>query len=118
MDLTIEKYLKGKVGINIPDDALLTIFADRGLNIGDIVSGVERRTLDLATADLYMYCASTPSIKGATEDSHGGWKHKDGGWESSAFDKRYLRQMANDIYTKYGETAVVRTGSFKIIQLR
>lgn len=118
MGLTIEKYLRGKVGFDIPDNALETIFIDRGIMMGDIVGYIDRKTLDLATADLYMYCASTPSVKGSTEDSHGGWKHKEGGWESSAYDKRNLRQMANEIYSRYGEKTVAKTGTFKIIQLR
>lgn len=118
MDLTIEEYLRGKVGFEIPDNALQSIFVDRGLEKGVIVEGVDKRALELATADLYMYCASTPSVKGSTEDAHGSWRHKDGGWESSAYDKRYLRQMANDIYAKYGEITKVKSGTFKIIQLR
>lgn len=118
MDLTIENYLRGKVGFEVPDNALYSIFSDRGLNEGELVEGMDKRILDLATADLYMYCASTPSVKGSTEDAHGGWKHKDGGWESSAYDKRNLRQMANDIYAKYGENSVVKAGTFKIKQLR
>ena len=118
MDLTIEDYLRGKVGFEIPDNALHSIFVDRGLYKGDIVDGLDKRTLELATADLYMYCASTPSVKGSTEDAHGSWRHKDGGWESSAYDKRNLRQMANDIYAKYGENTKVKSGTFKIIQLR
>lgn len=118
MELAIENYLRGKVGFEIPDNALATIFADRGLYMGDIVEGIDKRTLDLATADLYMYCASTPSVKGSTEDAHGSWKHKEGGWESSAYDKRNLRQMANDIYARYGEITSAKTGTFKMIQLR
>lgn len=118
MELAIEQYLRGKVGFDIPDAALASIFADRAINQGDLVSNLDRKTLDLATADLYMYCASTPSVKGSTEDSHGGWKHKEGGWESSAYDKRNLRQMANDIYAKYGEKTDSKSGKFKIIQLR
>lgn len=118
MELGIEEYLRGKVGFDIPDNALMAIFADRGISKGDLVVGMERRTLDLATADLYMYCASTPSVKGTTEDAHGSWRHKDGGWESSAYDKRNLRQMANDIYARYGENTTTKTGTFKIIQLR
>ena len=118
MELAIENYLRGKVGFEIPDNALAAIFADRGLYMGCVVSDIEKRTLDLATADLYMYCASTPSVKGSTEDAHGSWKHKEGGWESSAYDKRNLRQMANDIYAKYGENATTKAGTFKMIQLR
>ena len=118
MELTIERYLRGKVGFEVPDNALESIFADRNILMGDVVENLDRRTLDLATADLYMYCASTPSVKGSTEDSHGGWKHKEGGWESSAYDKRNLRQMANEIYSQYGEKTVAKTGTIKFIQLR
>lgn len=118
MDLVIEDYLRGKVGFDIPDNALQSIFADRKLEKGFLVGDIDKRTLDLATADLYMYCASTPSVKGSTEDAHGSWRHKDGGWESSAYDKRNLRQMANDIYAKYGENKTTKSGTFKIIQLR
>lgn len=118
MGLTIEDYLRGKVGFDIPDNALLAIFADRGITKGQLVEELGKKTLDLATADLYMYCASTPSVKGSTEDAHGSWRHKDGGWESSAYDKRNLRQMANDIYARYGENTTTKTATFKIIQLR
>lgn len=118
MELVIEDYLRGKVGFEVPDNALNTIFADRGIYKGETVADIDKRTLDLATADLYMYCASTPSVKGSTEDAHGGWRHKDGGWESSAYDKRNLRQMANDIYAYYGEKTNSKAGTFKIIQLR
>lgn len=118
MDLTIENYLRGKVGFEIPDNALITIFADREIEPGFPAIDLDKRTLDLATADLYMYCASTPSVKGSTEDAHGSWKHKEGGWESSAYDKRNLRQMANDIYARYGENTKGKSGTIKIIQLR
>lgn len=118
MDLVIEDYLRGKVGFDIPDNALMTIMADRELEKGCYVVDIDRRTLDLATADLYMYCASTPSVKGSTEDAHGSWRHKEGGWESSAYDKRNLRQMANEIYARYGETKKAKTSTFKFIQLR
>ena len=118
MGLAIEDYLRGKVGFEIPDNALLAIFADRMMEKGQPVEDVEKRTLELATADLYMYCASTPSVKGVTEDAHGSWRHKDGGWESSAYDKRNLRRMANEIYARYGEKKTAKTSTFKIVQLR
>lgn len=112
---TIEQYLRGKVGFEIPDTAFVPIFLDRGIVSGIDASTLSKQTLDLCTADLYMYCASTPSVKGSTEDAHGGWKHKSGGWESSAYDKRNLRQMANDIYQQYGEK--IKKNSIQIIQL-
>lgn len=103
---TIEEYLRGCVGFDVSDEAIGTILEDRGIDAGAASSTLDKRTKELCRADLYMWCASTPSVKGSVEDSHGVWKHKEGGTESSAFDKRNLRQMANDIYKKYGENVV------------
>lgn len=109
LDTTIEDYLRGCVGFDVEDNAINTILIDRELLPGTDVMGLDRRTKELCKADLYMWCASTPSVKGSVEDSHGVWKHKEGGTESSAFDKRNLRQMANDIYKRYGENTIGST---------
>ena len=108
LDTTIEGYLRGCVGFDVDDSAISTILIDRGLLPGTDVTELDKRTKELCKADLYMWCASTPSVKGSIEDSHGVWKHKEGGTQSSAFDKRNLRAMANDIYKRYGENT---TGS-------
>lgn len=102
-DITIEEYLHGCVGFEITESAITTILVDRNIKPGTLVSEMEKRIRDLCRADLYMWCASTPSITGSVEDANGVWKHKEGGTQSSAYDKRNLRQMANDIYTLYGE---------------
>lgn len=116
MDLPIEQYLRGTVGFEIPDLAINTILTKRHLEAGVMVSTLTEKQIDLSTADLYMYCASTPSVKGVNIDSHGSWKHQEGGWESSAFDKRNLRKMANDLYAKWGETEI-QNSAFKIVKL-
>ena len=108
LDTTIEGYLRGCVGFAVDDNAISTNLIDRGLSPGTDVTELDKRTKELCKADLYMWCASTPSVKGSVEDSHGVWKHKEGGTQSSAFDKRNLRAMANDIYKRYGENT---TGS-------
>ena len=100
---TIEEYLRGCVGFEVTDSAISTILIDRGIARGTDVSTLEKRQKDLCRADLYMWCASTPSVTGSVEDANGVWKHKEGGTQSSAYDKRNLRQMANDIYALYGE---------------
>ena len=105
---TIEEYLRGCVGFEVADSAIATILIDR-----EIVPGTDVTTL--GRADLYMWCASTPSVTGSVEDANGVWKHKEGGTQSSAYDKRNLRQMANDIYALYGEN--VRKSSIKIVNL-
>lgn len=100
---TVEDYLRGCVGFEVSDNAITTILIDREVEPGTDVALLDKRTKDLCKADLYMWCASTPSTTGSVEDADGEWKHKEGGTQSSAYDKRNLRQMANDIYKRYGE---------------
>jgi hypothetical protein len=106
--MTVEDYLHGCVGFEVADNAIATILVDRNVEAGSFVLALDKKTKDLCKADLYMWCASTPSKTGSVEEADGYWKHKTTGSESSAFDKRNLRAMANDIYKKYGENT---TGS-------
>lgn len=110
---TIEEYLHGKVGFEVKDNAITSILIDRDVKPNTDVSTLNKRTKDLCRADLYMWCASTPSVQGSIEDADGVWKHKEGGTQSSAFDKRNLRQMANDIYKLYGEN--ISSSKVKVI---
>ena len=102
--MAVEDYLRGCVGFDVSEEAISVILIDRGVEPGSDVTLLDKRTKDLCRADLYMWCASTPSVTGSVEDADGEWKHKEGGKQSSAYDKRNLRQMANDIYKKYGES--------------
>lgn len=104
--MTVEEYLYGCVGFDVAENAIAAILVDRGVEAGSSVIALDKKTKDLCKADLYMWCASTPSIMGSVEDSNGVWKHKEGGTQSSAYDKRNLRAMANDIYKLYGERTV------------
>ena len=105
-DMTVEDYLYGCVGFDVAENAIATILVDRGVEAGSSVLALDKKTKDLCKADLYMWCASTPSKTASVEEADGYWKHKTTGAESSAFDKRNLRAMANDIYKKYGENAL------------
>ena len=107
-DMTVEEYLYGCVGFEVAESAIASILIDRGVSANSSVLELDKKTKDLCKADLYMWCASTPSKTGSVEEADGYWKHKTTGSESSAFDKRNLRAMANDIYKKYGENT---TGS-------
>ncbi len=78
-DMTIEDFLSGATAYEIADNALKRVIVKRKIAFGTMVSELTERQLDLATADIYMWCASTPSSKNDTEDSDGGWKHKEGG---------------------------------------
>lgn len=112
-DMTVEEYLYGCVGFDVAENAIATILIDRNVEAGSSILALDKKTKDLCKADLYMWCASTPSIMGSVEDSNGAWKHKEGGTQSSAYDKRNLRAMANDIYKLYGENTV--TSNMKMV---
>jgi hypothetical protein len=101
--LTIEEYLRGLVGLDVTDAALRSILAKRDIESGSEYSSLPKGLLDLCTADLYMWCANAPSIKGTIKDSDGGWSHSEGGSQVFETDKRHWRKMANDIYKRYGE---------------
>lgn len=105
-DMTVEDYLYGCVGFEVAESAIATILVDRGIESGSSILALDKKTKDLCKADLYMWCASTPSKTGSVEEADGYWKHRTTGAESSAFDKRNLRAMANDIYKKYGENTI------------
>ena len=101
-DMTIEDFLSGATAYEIADNALKRVLVKRKIAFGTMVSELTERQLDLATADIYMWCASTPSSKNDTEDS-------DGGWQTSAYDKRQLREMAKELYEKWDEEVVKGT---------
>lgn len=64
---TVEEYLRGCVGFDIEDNAIATILEDRGIAPGTPSKELTRKQKELCKADLYMWCASTPSIKGSVE---------------------------------------------------
>ena len=66
-DMTIEDFLSGATAYEIADNALKRVLVKRKIAFGTMVSELTERQLDLATADIYMWCASTPSSKNDTE---------------------------------------------------
>ena len=103
IDMPIEDYLRGVVSYQVADNALNSILFKRKIAAGEMASALTEKQLYLCTADLYLWCATTPSTQNNTEDSDGGWKHVEGGWQTSAYDKRELRAMAKELYEKWGE---------------
>lgn len=101
--LTIEQYLRGFVAMDIPNTTLVSILAKRGIEQGSDVTAVSEKDADLALADVYLYLATLPSVKNNTEDSDGGWKHTEGGYQILVADKRAYRAMARKLLTKWGE---------------
>ena len=100
---TIEDYLHGCVGISLPDEVINTILLDRGIEKGGMQKLLIKKQRDLCKADLYMWCASVPTTFGVVEDANGVWKHKEGGIQVQAPERRIWREKANAIYAEYGE---------------
>ena len=98
-DMTIEDFLSGATAYEIADNALKRVLVKRKIAFGTMVSELTERQLDLAND---------------TEDSAGGWKHKEGGWQTSAYDKRQLREMAKELYEKWDEE-VVKGSKIRIV---
>ena len=99
---TIGDYIKGKVrNISVPDDALLSVCADAGVEPETSYSDATQKQKDLALAWLYVWISGSPTQTGSTTDEDADWKHTEGGERMSAgVLKKYLA-MANDIFDKY-----------------
>lgn len=99
---TIEDYLKDLTAYDVPDGAVENALINVGVTPGSYVEDLTVKQRDLCSAWLYWYCATTPSVTSSKSDSDNGWSHVEGSTETSAYDKRLIRQMANDIFKRYG----------------
>lgn len=115
-EMSIEDYLRAAVQFDVPDNALLRILIKRGICQGDLVSCLEEKQKDLATADLYMWCAMSPSSKDYVKDTDGDWSHQEGGFSMSATDKRHLREAARLLYKKWDEESALGS-SLRLVNL-
>jgi len=123
MPKLIEDYLRDLTAFDVTDGAIENVLIDAGVPAGSEVGSLTVRQMDLCKAYTYLWCASTPSITGSVEDSDGGWSHKEGGKQSSAYDKRLMRQMGLDLLDKYGlssakSTINVVAGGIKVFPRR
>lgn len=105
MSKLIEAYLKDLTAFDITDGAIENVLIEAGVAPETKVSELTAKQKDLCKAYTYLWCASTPSVTGSVEDSDGGWRHKESGKQSSAYDKRLMRQMGLDLLKKHGISA-------------
>lgn len=102
----IEEYLKDLTAFDITDGAVENALLKAGVPAGSEVVSLTVKQRELCEAYTYLWCASTPTISGSKEDSDSGWSHREGGKQTSAYDKRLMRQMGLDILKKYGINSV------------
>lgn len=100
---TIEEYLRGLVGIDVPDSTLRSILFKRGVDEGSHAAWLGERELDLCSADIYLWCYLLPSSGRGVKDHDGDWSHEENNSTMTMADKRALRALARQLYDKWGE---------------
>lgn len=108
MALTIEQYLSGKVDYNVPSEAIAAILADNGVEEGDLLGEIPLEARELCLADLYMWVATSSSQSGTESESDGGWSRTKA--SKVVTDKAWFRQLARDIYKKWGSDKATLAG--------
>lgn len=101
--LNIEEYLRGFFAVDISAATLASVLFKRGIPSGNPMTFVSEKDAELCLADLYIFMSTAPSVKNNTEDSDGGWKHTEGGFQIAVADKRAYRALAKKLYAKWGE---------------
>jgi hypothetical protein len=116
-------FLRDLTAFDITDGAIENVLIDAGIPENATWEELTVKQKDLGKAYTYLWCASTPSITGSVEDSDSGWSHREGGKQSSAYDKRLMRQMGLDLLAKYGldaakSTIHIAAGGMKVFPRR
>lgn len=113
--VTIRDFLKNCVSMNISETYLIPISIQRAFDLNDDAAMMDVRTRELAMADVYMLAAISPSSYTGVQESDFYWSHKESSYSASSLDKKALIKLANDIYSKYGESR--RGASITLINL-
>lgn len=90
--MTNLEAIKAKVGYPLSDNAFILALENRSLVTTETYSLSNLQSLELAQADLIYTLVSSPNIS-------------EGGYSISLSDKKSLIDLANGIYTKYGQSS-------------
>lgn len=101
--VSIEDYLKGMVGFDVPASTINSIRINREITKGSDVAELSDKDKDLAYADLLMWASTNPSSYTGSKQSDGGWTQTEASKTLNASDKKSFRSMAMDIYKRYGD---------------
>lgn len=101
--VSIEDYLKGMVGFDVPTSTINSIRINREITKGSDVAELSDKDKDLAYADLLMWASTNPSSYTGSKQSDGGWTQTEASKTLNASDKKSFRSMAMDIYKRYGD---------------
>ena len=95
---TVGDWLFGCVNFAVPEETVVHISEDRGFPVDTPRDDVDKDSLQLMKADLLKWIVLGPGKVNNTSDSDNGWSHSDGGYTLSEYDKRLLKDEANEIY--------------------
>lgn len=100
---TIEQYLQGLVSmLSVPEDSIKSVLIQCGLTTGIKVCCLDEKSLDLVTARFLVWCATMmPYSKNNSDDSDGGWKHTEGGYQMINDQQRWMLARAKGLYRKW-----------------
>lgn len=107
---TIEEYLRGIVNIAVTDEALKSICMRLKIAEGADYNSLSEREIDLSTAWLYVWLASSPSTSNKVSDKDGDWSHSEGGVTMSKDVLKSYLKMANALFEKWGEPTINKDG--------
>ena len=113
--MTISEYLKGSFDFTFSDVNITAVLTRRGLTADAPLETVDEKSIDLATADLYMILANVVS-GGGRRVQKGNRSVSERTYQFWAYDRRDFRAAANRLYAKWGETT--STSSARFIHLK
>lgn len=102
--MTISEYLKGSFDFKFSEANLLSVLTRREILPTSDLSSVSEKDIDLATADLYMILANVVS-GGGKRVQKGNRSVSERSYTFGVYDRRAFRNMANQLYVKWGEIA-------------
>lgn len=113
--VSIEDYLRGLVGFDVNETTLNSIRINRNIKKGSDISELSEKDKDLAYADLLMWASTNPSSYTGSKSSDGGWTQTEASKTLTVSDKKSFRDMAMDIYKRYGDSRY--TSKIRIVNL-
>lgn len=101
--MTIENWIRGKVGFDISELAIEAILIDRDVDAGTDASTLSEKTKDLCRADALMIYVTSPN--------KGSYKIQDGNSSETLgseyfVDRDNVQNFADALYKKWDETPI------------
>jgi len=101
IEFDILQYMSGLTGFTFDKAVLVRIALERGVDNVTAFSQLEKRDIDLITADLLLTAYLSPNIWSSFEQSHGSYKKGIG--SQTMYNKEEILDYLRGIYKKYDD---------------